>query len=211
MQVPLCEIEIMKSEQKCKEGVRERKRREMYRRITDAGLKLFAEQGYEETTLEAIAEASGIARRTFFHYFSAKEEIILAWQKAVPGKLHAEIHRLGVNVSPAATVQMALTGLAAHMQPDIAVLIGKIVQSTQQLQLGNQAKFLRMEHAAYDALCGLWPDPARRVELRLAAMAGVGAMRLSIEDWVADGCSKPLTDHLMTNIGCLNTEINGGL
>jgi hypothetical protein len=48
------EIKRMTREHKDKEGVRERKRREMYRRITEVGLKLFSERGYEGTTLDAI-------------------------------------------------------------------------------------------------------------------------------------------------------------
>ncbi|WP_407339975.1 helix-turn-helix domain-containing protein [Dickeya ananatis] len=90
----------MEPELKHRDGVREKKRREMYRRITDVGLRLFAEHGYEATTLDAIAEASGIARRTFFHYFRSKEEIILAWQKALPDELYAEIVKRGVEAIP---------------------------------------------------------------------------------------------------------------
>src|ERR1700676_83130 len=63
-----------------KEGRRERKRLETLRRIAETGLKLFIANGYEATTLEAIAEAAGISRRTFFYYFKSKEEILLAWQ-----------------------------------------------------------------------------------------------------------------------------------
>jgi hypothetical protein len=45
-----------------------------------SGLKLFVANGYEATTLEAVAAAAGISRRTFFHYFKSKEELLLAWQ-----------------------------------------------------------------------------------------------------------------------------------
>ena len=65
---------------KKKEGLRERKRLETLRRIAETGLKLFIAHGYEGTTLEAIAEAAGISRRTFFYYFKSKEEVLLAWQ-----------------------------------------------------------------------------------------------------------------------------------
>jgi AcrR family transcriptional regulator len=50
------------------------------RRIAETGLRLFMTDGYENTTLEAIAEAAGISRRTFFYYFKSKEDIILVWQ-----------------------------------------------------------------------------------------------------------------------------------
>ena len=73
------------------EGTRERKRRETHRKLTEKGLTLFAQKGFEGTTLDDIASAAGIARRTFFHYFSSKEEIILAWQNGLPESFYAEI------------------------------------------------------------------------------------------------------------------------
>ncbi len=61
-----------------RQGVRERKRRETLQRITDAGIRLFVEKGYEATTLDEIAAAAGISRRTFFYYFKSKDEILLS-------------------------------------------------------------------------------------------------------------------------------------
>src|ERR1700736_1790777 len=63
-----------------KEGRRERKRLETLRRIAETGLKLFIANGYEGTTLEAIAAAAGITKRTFFYYFKSKDEVLLASQ-----------------------------------------------------------------------------------------------------------------------------------
>jgi AcrR family transcriptional regulator len=60
------------------EGRRDRKKRETLGRIAETGLKLFIVKGYEGTTLEAIAAASGIARRTFFYYYKSKDEILMA-------------------------------------------------------------------------------------------------------------------------------------
>ena len=54
--------------------------RKTLERIAETGLKLFSRNGYEATTLDAIAEAAGISRRTFFYYFKSKEEILLDWQ-----------------------------------------------------------------------------------------------------------------------------------
>ncbi len=44
--------------------------------LTAAAMQLFATQGYEETTVDQIAAAAGVARRTFFRYFRSKEEAI---------------------------------------------------------------------------------------------------------------------------------------
>ncbi|HXM08764.1 MAG TPA: TetR/AcrR family transcriptional regulator [Terriglobales bacterium] len=60
------------------EGHRERKKREILQRIAETGLKLFIDKAYEGTTLEAIAAAAGIARRTFFYCFKSKDEILMA-------------------------------------------------------------------------------------------------------------------------------------
>jgi len=45
-------------------------------RIADAGRDLFTSQGYEQTTVDAIAERAGVARRTFFRYFRSKDDVI---------------------------------------------------------------------------------------------------------------------------------------
>lgn len=39
--------------------------------------ELFATQGFEATTIEQVAEASGMSRRTFFRYFTGKDELLL--------------------------------------------------------------------------------------------------------------------------------------
>lgn len=44
-------------------------------RISNIALALFAEHGFEETSVDQIAEAAGIARRTFFRYFPSKNAV----------------------------------------------------------------------------------------------------------------------------------------
>ncbi len=47
------------------------------RALADAAVDLFIRQGYEETSIEEIAAAAGVSRRTFFRYFPTKEAVIL--------------------------------------------------------------------------------------------------------------------------------------
>jgi AcrR family transcriptional regulator len=45
-------------------------------RIAEAALKLFADQGYADTTIDQIADAAGVGRRTVFRHFATKEAIL---------------------------------------------------------------------------------------------------------------------------------------
>ncbi|WP_218058179.1 TetR family transcriptional regulator [Streptomyces sp. Wb2n-11] len=51
-------------------------RLKMRRELSAAAMELFATKGYEATTVDEIAAAGGVARRTFFRHFRSKEEAI---------------------------------------------------------------------------------------------------------------------------------------
>src|ERR1700754_4225427 len=47
-------------------------------RLGQAALELFAERGYEQTTVADIAERAGLTKRTFFRYFADKREVLFS-------------------------------------------------------------------------------------------------------------------------------------
>ncbi|MFC4947160.1 TetR family transcriptional regulator [Pseudonocardia sp. GCM10023141] len=51
-------------------------RAEVRRDLVAAAVQLFRSQGYEDTTVDDIAAAAGVGRRTFFRYFRSKEDAI---------------------------------------------------------------------------------------------------------------------------------------
>ena len=58
-------------------GLRERKRADTHARVHSAAMELFSRKGFEATTLDDIASAAGVSRRSLFHYFASKEDIVL--------------------------------------------------------------------------------------------------------------------------------------
>ncbi|MFL1381168.1 MULTISPECIES: TetR family transcriptional regulator [unclassified Nocardiopsis] len=68
-------------------GLREAKKARTRRALIETGLRLFHEQGYENTTTEEIAASAGVSQRTFFRYFPTKEDVVLEAMESVDGVL----------------------------------------------------------------------------------------------------------------------------
>jgi TetR/AcrR family transcriptional regulator, regulator of mycofactocin system len=64
--------------------------------VARAALDLFNRQGYDETTVDEIAAAVGVSRRTFFRYYDSKREVV--W-----GEFDAELVRLEEKLASAST------------------------------------------------------------------------------------------------------------
>jgi AcrR family transcriptional regulator len=193
-----------------KEGLRERKRRETFRRIAEIGLKLFIERGYEATTLEVIAAEAGISARTFFHYFKTKDEVLQFWQGGggFLEAVSAALLRESTRQTPLQAVRHCLLKLLPGYDSENAVVVDRIWHSTDSLRAHKQAFFVQLEQTVFTALCELWPLPDRRPALRMIAMLSVGAMRLAIEDRRQDSRIRPLTEYLQESFAVLEDQLS---
>jgi AcrR family transcriptional regulator len=70
-------------------GRRERRKLEVRTRIYSAARELFAKQGFDETTVDEIAERADVAPATFFNHFQSKQAILGLMTGEVVEHLHA--------------------------------------------------------------------------------------------------------------------------
>ena len=97
-------------------GLRERKKQATREALHRAALRLTGERGLDQVTVEAIADAVGVSRRTFSNYFSGKEEALLHGEQ-MRMRLLVEI----VGARPAAeTCWTALTAAAGEFITRVA-------------------------------------------------------------------------------------------
>ncbi len=177
-------------------GARERKRRETRRRIADAGVRLFSINGYEATTVDAIAAEAGISRRTFFHYFQSKDDVLLSFESGLGEQLAAAIgEQVASGQPPLAAMRAAMSSLVARYSTPDLIAIDRLMRASTAVQARKQANYIRDEATVYEALRRGWPDEGE-TSLRLVAMLSIGMSRLSLDAWSRDGGTRPLADYL---------------
>ena len=73
------------------EGRRERKKRQTRDALALASRRLFAEHGYQATTIADVAHEAGVSPRTFFSYFPSKEAVLFAPVEGVIADIEHEL------------------------------------------------------------------------------------------------------------------------
>jgi AcrR family transcriptional regulator len=88
---------------------RQRRSAETRERLFRAALRLFAEQGFAETTVEDITNAADVGKGTFFNYFPSKEHILIAFSDMQLSKLQATVDQMRARPEPMRSFFRAMT------------------------------------------------------------------------------------------------------
>jgi len=190
------------------EGLREQKRRLTFQRIAEVGMKSFLAKGYQETTIDEIAAAAGISRRTFFYYFKSKDDILLAQQRGYMDALRASIMENASAGRPLEVIHQAALRLVTRLQAQAPQLFetARLLRQSESLRARTRGNYLQLEQIAYQALCELFPTRDRD-GLRLVSMIAVSPLRLSVEKWLQEDGRRPLIDYLEDALAKWRTEI----
>ena len=153
-------------------------------RLRVAALELYAERGYEQTTVADIAERVGVTERTFFRHFTDKREVLFEGSEALQEAVLASIAAAPDSLAPleimATAMESAATLLAAQPvgYPRIRASVVAANPSLQERELLKLANLAIAAAAALQA-CGV---PA--LTAQVAAQAGVTIFSTGFERWV---------------------------
>ncbi len=164
-------------------------------RLVLAAVDLFAEQGYDATTVTEIAErAGGLTKMTFFRHFSDKREVLFAGQE-----VHRRLLADGIAAAPDAATPLEATGAGLDTltssftdeRREFSARLLAVVAGNRELQERAVFKRAALAGAITDALRqrGV-PDPAAG----LAAELGVGAFYRGFDRWADPASQETLTD-----------------
>lgn len=175
-------------------GRRERKKRQTREAIVEHALRLFAERGFDATTVGDIAEAADIAPRTFFGHFATKEDVVFHdFDEVLAEFTEAIEQRPGEQ-----TTFDALRAWVAdrHDRIDFTSEAERtrheLVRTTPSLAAHEQANRARFEAVCAIAVARDLDLPEDALEVRLVSAAAVAALSALHEEELEPGDEDPL-------------------
>jgi AcrR family transcriptional regulator len=161
-------------------------------RIAAAAFELFTDRGYEGTTVDAIAERAGIARRTFFRYFRSKDDVIFPDHDT----LLAEVRRYLDAAAEGSPVEAVCGGVRlvfrSYVQdPVVSVQRYRLTRSVIPLRDREIASVRRYERAfsryLYDRYAGTLGESAAALRADVTAAAVVATHNTVLREWLRAG------------------------
>jgi AcrR family transcriptional regulator len=188
-------------------GLRERKKQQTRDALVQSALRQFAERGFDHVTVEDITDDCEVSYRTFFRYFSAKEDVLFADGDQSRARLLEALAAQPAAVAPLAALRAAVLALAEEYEHerDTILLRSRIVTATPDLRTRAVERQHGWESAAVDELRGSGRAAGRsELDLRLLVAGATTALRVATELWIADeghGSLRDLLEAALDRIG----------
>ncbi|MBZ6139625.1 MULTISPECIES: TetR family transcriptional regulator [Streptomyces] len=181
-------------------GLRELKKQRTRDLLLRSALELFTEHGYEETTVDDIAEAADVSQRTFFRYFASKEDAAFYVARLAEARFVEAVHARPPEEAPLDALRMALVeswntigeAIGRLIPVELHMRFYRVVESTPALLAAHLRRATELEEeiarvvAAREGL-DLDRDPRPRV---LVAVFGA-VMRVTERLWSAGDDASP--------------------
>jgi AcrR family transcriptional regulator len=185
-------------------SLRHRKKHQTRRAIQAEALRLFAEKGFQATTVEEIASAADVAPRTFFRYFPTKDEVVF-WSEYQPALADFVAARPAGEPAVEALRRGIVDGLAVFYGQDRDRLLERITLAYRTPALHPR---LRQQQAAAadgmaEILAARLGAAAGDLEVRAFAAAITSALWVAVEEWQAhdgDGDLGALIDRALGTV-----------
>ena len=164
--------------------LRTRKRIRTKQMVQREALRLFADKGYEQTTVDDIAEAAAMSPRTFFRYFPAKEDVVL-WDEYDDQPIEELVHEVKRDEVFVELIRQVREMLGAINERDPELLLTRVRLSFSVPEI--RARFINQQmmlvgpyFARLTVAVGASPD-----DLPLAVSLGAlfAAMMVAVERW----------------------------
>lgn len=163
------------------------------RRLQEAALELYAEQGYAETSVAEVAERAGLTERTFFRYFPDKREVLFDGEGHFRELLVGAVSEVPASATPMEAIKAGFDALAAELQPirDRARKRSRIIAAYPELQERELVKLASWSAAFEDALRGRGLTESAA---KVAGEVAVAVFHAAFQLWTDDGRKKDLAE-----------------
>jgi AcrR family transcriptional regulator len=168
-------------------GLRERKKARTRQTIQEHALRLFREQGYDETTVEQIADAAEVSPSTFFRYFGSKEDVVI--YDALDPILIEAWHQQPTELGPIQAMRKAMTevfgSLSEEMRADLYER-ARLVYGVPALRLAMIDDLFRTQDLMASEVAARTGRAVDSFEVRAFTGALIGAVMASMLPLVQD-------------------------
>ena len=188
-------------------SLRERKKRLAQTTIEEAALRLFQQQGYERTSIQDIADAVMMSSRTFFRYFSSKEEVLFVSLRVVLSEGIRLLQCMTPTESPCAALRATLVHLASLYQQQRASFLVRyqVAMKTPSVASLYLYALMETEPAMCDALCSHRGAAVNRNEIRFLVAIYMTILRAAMTAWLENEAQGDLISLLHEHLDYLSS------